>query len=190
MEIWKDIKNYEWYYQISNLGNVKSLERINKRERLGVCCRRTIKEKILTNKLDMNGYLSIMLCKDNQPKRLRIHRLIAEAFIFNLNNLPDINHKNWIKHDNRVENLERCTKSENMIHSTHILWKNPSTWKFWKDSVIARKIQQYTKEGRFIKERGSIREAAKSINRNPAGIIASCKWISPCSGWYKRKYVF
>lgn len=105
-EIWKDIDGYEGLYQVSNLGNVKSLtNRSNHKE-----------EKIL--KLNTNGkYYLVNICKNTKKKTLLIHRLVAKAFIDNPNNLPQINHINGNKLDNRVENLEWCTCRENIIHS-------------------------------------------------------------------------
>ena len=105
-EEWRDIEGYEGFYQISNLGNVKSLtNRSNHKE-----------EKIL--KLNTNGkYYLVNICKNTKKKTLLIHRLVAKAFIDNPNNLPQINHINGNKLDNRVENLEWCTCRENIIHS-------------------------------------------------------------------------
>lgn len=111
-EIWKDIKDYEGLYQVSNLGNVRSLERkvkINKGYRI-------VKNKIL--KLGIrNNYYVISLNKNNKRKSFQVHRLVAEAFIDNLDNKPIINHKNFNKLDNNVNNLEWCTQKENVNYS-------------------------------------------------------------------------
>ena len=108
-EIWKDIPDYEGLYQISNTGRVKSLPK-----KAGGSYR---KEKILRNQLKKTGYFQIKLSKDSSDRVMLIHRLIAEAFIENVENKPFINHINAIRNDNRIENLEWCTQSENVIHA-------------------------------------------------------------------------
>ena len=105
-EIWKDIPEYEGLYQVSNLGNIKSLEKSK-----GWC---KIKEKTLKLRIDKDGYYRVILSKNSKPKMFLVHRLVAQAFIPNPNNLPEINHKNEIKTDNRVENLEWCTQLYNL----------------------------------------------------------------------------
>lgn len=114
MEIWKDINEYEGLYQISNTGRVKSLERMAKIRWDGKY--RTIPEKIKTPNC-RSGYLRVGLSKDGKNKIYSVHRLVAEAFIPNPHNKPYINHKNGVKIDNRVSNLEWCTHSENKKHS-------------------------------------------------------------------------
>ena len=92
-EIWKPIEGWKGLYQVSNMGRVKSLERI---VRNGKNCCRTVPEKILKTSKDKDGYLSVYLCKDNKKKWYFVHRLVAQAFISNPDNLPEVNHKDKI----------------------------------------------------------------------------------------------
>ena len=103
MEIWKDIKGYEGYYQISNLGRVKSLR----------------SNKLLKPALD-RGYSYVVLCVKMKSKKYKIHRLIAIHFIPNYHNKPHINHIDGNKRNNDISNLEWCTNDENRKHAAAI----------------------------------------------------------------------
>ena len=107
-EIWKDIEGYEGLYQVSNMGRVKSLERTVWCGLNGGCYR-AIPERIIKPSKDNYGYLVVNLWEDGKMKTYKVHRLVATAFIPNPNNLPVINHKNEIKNDNKVDNLEWCS---------------------------------------------------------------------------------
>ena len=116
-EIWKDIKGYEGKYMVSNLGIVKSLERM-KWCGLNGGCYYKVPEKILKGVDDGYGYLQVKLYKDGEENTCRINRLVAQAFLPNPDNLPEVNHKNEDKTDNRVENLEWCSRSYNINYGT------------------------------------------------------------------------
>lgn|SRR5574343_4405 len=132
-EIWKDIVGYEGLYQVSNLGNIKSLP---KQWKCGGS-NAPLKEfshngKILKPLLSSNGYCGVCLYKNNKVSRLSVHRTVADAFIDNFGNKPQVNHINGIKTDNRAENLEWATNSENIQHAIqHGLiksgYKNPGS---------------------------------------------------------------
>jgi|LGVE01.1.fsa_nt_gb hypothetical protein len=109
IEIWKDVKGYEGLYKISNLGNLLSLVFKNNK----VTKKRKLVKKTF---LDKKGYLRTVITKNKIKKNFFIHRLVAIAFIPNPNNKPHINHKNLIRTDNKVENLEWCTQKENIHH--------------------------------------------------------------------------
>jgi hypothetical protein len=112
-EIWKDIIGYEGLYQVSNLGRVKSLSRY---DRLG----RYHTGKILSDCDNGTGYRIVGLKVDGKQKTFTIHRLVATAFIENLHNYDYVNHKDGDKTNNRVDNLEWCTASENMLHAVKL----------------------------------------------------------------------
>lgn len=109
-ELWKDIKGFEGYYQVSNYGNARSLDRVIETKRGP----RTYKGQSLTLSEHTGGYLNISLGRKN--KRF-VHRLVAEAFISNPNDLPEVNHKDGDKRNNYVSNLEWVTPSDNQLHS-------------------------------------------------------------------------
>jgi hypothetical protein len=114
VEVWKDIVGYENFYQVSNLGRVKSLKSylITK---AGVVKPRH--EKIMNQSLKSNGYKTIMFSVNNVQKRFYVHRLVAISFIKNLEKKSEVNHLNCIKTDNRFENLEWNTSTENKNHA-------------------------------------------------------------------------
>lgn len=114
MEIWKDITGYEGYFQVSNLGNFRSLDRRIKYKDSGT---RLYPGKPLLKETILDGYQRIVLMKEATKKRFMCHRIVAQEFIPNPENKPFVNHINGNKSDNRVENLEWCTQSENELHS-------------------------------------------------------------------------
>lgn len=108
-EIWKDIKGYEGKYQVSNFGNVRSLMYHNTKGIKRI--------SLLKPATDGSGYFRCALSKNNILTTFKVHRLVAQAFIPNPNNYPQINHIDGNKKNNRVENLEWCTNSMNQIHA-------------------------------------------------------------------------
>lgn len=118
-EIWKDITGYEGYFQVSNLGNFRSLDRKVKYKKEGQL--RNYPGKSLKTETIVEGYQRIVLMKKGVKKRFMCHRLVAQEFIPNPENKPYVNHINGNKSDNRASNLEWCTGEENVRHSFDIL---------------------------------------------------------------------
>jgi hypothetical protein len=113
-EIWLPIKEFEDYYEVSNLGRFRSKDRTITRHN-GV--KENKPARILKNNYYTNGYVQLILYVEKQRFNFIAHRVVADHFIPNPNNLPVINHLDLIKWNNRVTNLEWCTKSENGIHA-------------------------------------------------------------------------
>lgn len=167
-EIWKDIKGYEGLYQISNLGNVMSLN-YNREKRSQML-------KILT---DSGGYKYVSLSNKATKTPKLVHRLVAESFILNPDNKPEVNHIDGNKSNNRVDNLEWCTSSENIQHAEKTGLRN-------NKYKIA--IYQYDLNGNFIKEWNSIAEAANFYGVYAQNISKCCKKKCKTIGGYIWEY--
>lgn len=112
-EIWRSVKGYEKFYEVSSLGRIKSLNRyVNNNGTLQLR-----PERILKLRTDKDGYFDVMLCVNKKTKRFKVHRLVADAFIDNTKNHPQVNHKNENKKDNTLNNLEWCTSDYNLSYN-------------------------------------------------------------------------
>lgn len=184
-EIWKDIDGFEGYYQISNIGNVKSLHRIVHHSN-GF---KTVRERIL-KPTKAKGYCIVRVVKKHTNKYLTVHRLVAKSFIKNTGNKRCVNHKNGIKTDNRVENLEWCTYKENTSHAYKTgLHKGSSFGKFGRNHHASREILQFDIQGNFIKKYGGIRDAERLTGVFHQGIVKSANGKSKHAGGFIWKYV-
>ena len=146
-EIWKDKKDYEEHYQVSNCGRVKSI-------RFG-------KERILKPVPNSFGYLFVKLCKDGKAKAFTVHRLVAEAFLDNPNNYKEVNHKDENKTNNVVTNLEWCDRKYNQNYGT-------------RTEKCSKPVLQYDLEGNFIKEWKSTAECGRN-GYNYGNVAACCR---------------
>lgn len=163
-EIWKDIEGYEGKYQISNLGNVKSIFRVVKS---GVkhTTTRIYEEKIMKQSLNRKGYCIISLYSNNGLKNNIVHRLVANAFIPNPHNLPQVNHKDENKLNNTVENLEWCDAKYNNNYGSRNLKHSKSK---------SEKIIQKDLNGKFIKEWESATEVERQLGYDASSIRKCC----------------
>lgn len=167
-EIWKDIEGFEGLYQISNMGRVKSLN-----------YRRTGKEKILEGYDNGKGYLRVNLRKEGNRKQYLVHQLVSQAFIPNPYNLPCINHKNEIKSDNCVQNLEWCDYSYNNSY-------NDKAKKAGKK--ISKPVIGINKVSGLIVEFPSVREASRQIGINQGSITKCCQGKEKSAGGFYWHY--
>lgn len=177
-EIWKPIKNFEGYYEISNLGNVRSVDRFLKQKDHLIFRKSCLKK----TRIDANGYVTVTLCKNRKSITKYIHKLLADAFLPNPENKPYIDHINTIKTDNSLSNLRWVTAKENSnnpITIQHFI-QDASNKNSIHERLITRKqnhaktgpktIYQYTLFGKFVKEHFSIAEASRYINGSPSYI--------------------
>ena len=136
-EIWKPIENYEGLYEVSNLGRVRSIDRIIiMKHRNGCNATHYYKGKILATRKNNSGYLKVDLIKDKKAKTFFVHRLVAIAFISNVENKPQVNHIDGNKENNTIENIEWCDAFENQQHALNIGLRKRRTMT----------IQEYQKE--------------------------------------------
>lgn len=110
-EIWKPVVGYEGLYEVSSYGRVRSLDRYDSKNRFW-------KGRILKLSDDGRGYLDVQLCSNGKVKHHLVHRMVAQAFIPNPDNLPQVNHRDEDKTNNRVENLEMCDAKYNINYGT------------------------------------------------------------------------
>jgi hypothetical protein len=179
IEVWKEIKGLEGFYEISNLGRVKSISRVVKSsiQKNGF---RITKEKIKPSQNNGNGYLQLYVQINNKRKIYYTHRLVALAFIPNPNNKPEVNHINGDKSDNRVENLEWCTRKENINHAFDLgLMKNRKTGK-------RVKVLQILEDNIVLWD--SISDASNSLKIDSSSISKVCKNINKQAGGFKWRY--
>lgn len=169
-EIWKDIEGFNGSYQISNLGRVKSFKK-------------HYENRILKPTTNYKGYLKITLHIDvRSMKTLSIHRLVAQAFIPNPENKPQVNHINCIKTDNNITNLEWCNNSENQIHA-------------FKNGLQTSNGGRKKRKVRCIetgKVFNMVNEAARFISKEKdcrSSIIRSCKYGKIKAYGYNWEYI-
>ena len=152
-ETWKDVVGYEGFYQVSNKGNVRSVARKDSRgHRCG--------GRILKLQYNGYGYIQAKLCKNGKSKKKSAHRLVAEAFIPNPKGFLEVNHKDENKSNNRVENLEWCTREYNVNYGT-------------RTEKTSKKVRAVNIETSEVLTFNSTREAGRN-GYSHSGVAAAC----------------
>lgn len=165
-EIWVPVKNYEQFYQISNLGRIRSFHKK----------KNTKSFYILNPTLINSGYYNVTLYSPQAGRhKMLVHRLVAETFIPNPDNLPCINHKDENKLNNSVDNLEWCTYAYNNAYGTA---------RIRRLETITKPISQYTLDGLWLATYQSLSTAGRLLGIASSEIGTACKKGNPCKGYY------
>lgn len=178
----KDIPWFEWLYAITEDGRVWSYPKWTSNPR----------GKFLRHWIRNNGYIYYSLALNKEIKKLLAHRLVAMTYIPSVYGKNFVNHRNWIRTDNRVENLEWCTHSENVLHGWHVNLRKASqkqrdnSRKNWaKQSKV---VLQYTSDDIFIQEFVSATSVHRVLWFSQWNISACARWEMEFSNGFKWKY--
>lgn len=194
-EVWRDVKDYEGYYQVSNKGRVKSLDRKVKGKNNSTITKKSMIRKLQTSH---KGYKVVRLQKQGVAKHCQVHRLVLQAFRGNKNNKPQVNHIDCNKTNNDINNLEWATAQENMDHAK----TNNLLGEFSKkrlESVMdnlkkaqqsrRRKVRQMNKKGEVVGEFTSIVEASEMTGTDGSKITMCCRGDRKTSNGFRWEYV-
>lgn len=180
-EEWRDVQDYEGVYQVSNYGRIKRVEHTKVYKSANqsgkFMAHYRYDAMILKPCFDSGGYIQIHLCRHQKKRWTKIHRLVAEAFLPNPDNLPQVNHKDGNKENSRLDNLEWVSMSDNMQHA----------YKTGLNFGRVKAILQFDLNGNFVQEFKSITEAAKAVDRNPSSIQSHLKGKTTQCGGYMWK---
>lgn len=159
-EAWLPIPGYEGYYEASNLGRIRSVDRYTE-SRWGTPTFH--KSQLMKCRVVSNGYQHVMLTKDGQKREPLVHRIIAEIFLPNPEGKPQVNHKDGDKSNNQVSNLEWCTESQNQLHSRRVL-----------NNVcgLPRRKVECLDTGEIFE---TAHHAARAYGLHPAGVYQVCE---------------
>lgn len=182
-EIWKDVVGFEGYYQVSNFGSVRGVDRYTRNRRCEKYLRKGRDIVAYPNKM---GYMVFTSSMNHTQKMLSVHRLVATAFIPNPENKPCVNHINGIKSDNRVVNLEWCTYTENALHAYETGLRHSSmTGKSGSKSAVSKQIVQLTQADEFVSVYWGRFEAERMTGIKEANIKYAISSNAHATGGFK-----
>lgn len=176
-EQWKDIKGFEGRYQVSNLGRVRSVDHY---ANISNGNKRFVKGRILKQWKNCNGYMCIKMWNNVKRKNFVVHRLVAMAFIENPNRLPDINHKDEVKQNNVVTNLEWCSHSYNALYGS--CQDRLRKYKQKKVNMIDKNTNT------ILKTFNSMKIAGKEMGIHKEQISSVCRGLRKTAGGYFWRY--
>lgn len=181
IEVWKDVLGYEGFYQVSNTGKVRSLDRVVNAKSFS----KTLKTgKLLKPSKNEKGYLRVRLCYNGKTKMFRIHRLVFETFIGPIPKGYEINHLDENKENNALSNLSLVTHTENMNYGTCI--KRSSEKRV--NGKRSKPVVQFDLNGNFIRRWPSIAQVARELSIYGIDICNCCKGKLKTSGGFIWKY--
>lgn len=183
-EIWRPVNGFAGYYEVSNFGNVRSINR-KKEHNTAKCGFISIDGKLLKQAISAKGYRIVYLSKHGKMKTVRVHRLVALAFLPQVSGKNQVNHIDGNKQNNRLDNLEWCNNSENQIHA----WKH-GLRHFSENAGRKRKpvIQKYLRSGEEIQRYNSIAGAARALKINGGNLRSVCNGLRHSCGGYAWEY--
>ena len=181
-EIWKAIEGYEDKYQVSNLGRVRSLDQqVPYTTRWGTIAYRPTKGKVLTAQKIHGGYLGVLFKVQGKTEMKLVHRLVANAFVPNPQNLETVNHIDEDKTNNRADNLEWMSRADNVRYGTGSQRKR----------TPMRKVEQLTIDGQHVAYFDSIKEASEATGVHTRHIGGCCRneYGAKTAGGYRWRYI-
>lgn len=182
MEIWKPVKGYEGFYEVSNFGKIKSVAVFS--HTAGKVVMRKI-PMVLKPETTHDGYKRVLLSLFGKKKKYSVHRIVAAAFIPNPNNYPVVNHKDEDTANNKADNLEWCTAKYNSNYGT--LPKRISE-RCKNDPRISKEVVQFSIDGDIINTFPSINEASRQTGAPAEVISRCCKRKARTSGGFRWAY--